>query len=54
MAVPAWALSISYWLHMLATVVWLGGLAAAGLIVHPLVARLADPAARLDQLHAAQ
>jgi uncharacterized membrane protein len=28
MTVPDWALSLSFWLHMLATVVWLGGLAA--------------------------
>jgi len=32
---PGWALSLSYWLHMLATVVWLGGLAAITLLLVP-------------------
>jgi uncharacterized membrane protein len=32
---PAWVLTIAYWLHMLATVVWVGGLAALVLIVLP-------------------
>lgn len=39
---------------MLATVVWLGGLAAAGLVTLPLIARLDDDASRLDLLHKAQ
>ena len=32
---PTFALTIAYWLHMLATVVWVGGLAALMLIVVP-------------------
>jgi uncharacterized membrane protein len=32
---PIWALSIAYWLHMLATILWIGGLAALSLIVLP-------------------
>ena len=36
-AAPAWVLTIAYWLHMLATVVWVGGLAALVLIVLPVV-----------------
>ncbi len=32
---PLLALSLTYWLHMLATVVWLGGLAALSLLVLP-------------------
>jgi uncharacterized membrane protein len=35
MATPAWALTIAYWLHMLATVAWIGGLAALSLFVLP-------------------
>lgn len=35
MPTPAWALSITYWLHMLATVVWIGSLAALVLLVLP-------------------
>jgi uncharacterized membrane protein len=39
-----WILVFSYWLHMLATVVWLGGLALMGLIAWPALHRgmLAD------------
>ncbi len=43
MSTPAWALSVAYWLHMLATVVWIGGLAALALFVLP-AARKALPA----------
>jgi uncharacterized membrane protein len=35
MTTPAWALSLAYWLHMLATVVWIGGLAALSILVLP-------------------
>ena len=36
---PFWALSLAFWLHMLATVVWIGGLVALVVLVLP-VARL--------------
>jgi uncharacterized membrane protein len=36
---PVWALSAAYWLHMLATVVWIGGLAALVLFVFPTAQR---------------
>lgn len=42
METPAWALSAAYWLHMLATVVWIGGLAGLALFVLP-AARKALP-----------
>jgi uncharacterized membrane protein len=35
--IPFWALSFSYWLHLLATVVWLGGLTLMTLIAWPAV-----------------
>lgn len=35
MAVPPIALIITYWLHMLATVVWIGSLTSLGMIVIP-------------------
>lgn len=35
MTIPPWALLLSFWLHMLATVVWLGSLAALALLVLP-------------------
>lgn len=30
-----WILALSYWIHLLATVVWLGGLAVMGLVAWP-------------------
>lgn len=50
---PAWALTLTYWLHMLATVAWIGGLAALALIVLPASAKALDAegrAALLDQM----
>jgi uncharacterized membrane protein len=35
--IPFWALSLSYWLHLLATVVWLGGLSLMTLVAWPAV-----------------
>lgn len=32
---PGWALTLAYWLHMVATVVWVGGLSALALIILP-------------------
>lgn len=34
-APPDWALSLIYWLHMLATVIWIGSLACLSLLVLP-------------------
>ena len=34
-ATPLWGLALAYWLHMLATVVWVGGLTALVLFVLP-------------------
>ncbi|MFN2194792.1 MAG: CopD family protein [Anaerolineales bacterium] len=36
---PDWALTLIYWTHMLATVVWIGGLALLLLLVLPMVNR---------------
>lgn len=44
MTTPAWALSLAYWLHMLATVAWIGGLAALSLLVLPAARQALDPA----------
>lgn len=32
---PAWALALIYWLHMLATIIWIGGLAAVVILILP-------------------
>ena len=39
---PPWALSIAYWLHMLATVAWIGSLASLALVVLPAAQRSLD------------
>lgn len=36
---PAWALAIAYWLHMAATIVWIGGLFFQAAILAPAIAR---------------
>lgn len=41
---PPLALMAAYWLHMLATVAWIGSLAAMALIVLPAARRALDPA----------
>jgi uncharacterized membrane protein len=35
--IPTWVLALSYWLHLIATVTWLGGLMLMTLIVWPAV-----------------
>jgi uncharacterized membrane protein len=34
-SMPSWALALTYWIHMLATVLWLGSLASLSLLVLP-------------------
>lgn len=53
-AMPAWALALTYWLHMLATVVWLGSLAALALLVLPAATRVLDPDAQVALINAVQ
>jgi uncharacterized membrane protein len=48
-----WALSLAYWLHMLATVAWIGGLVSLSLLVLPAAHRSLDNqayASLIDQL----
>ena len=40
MTVPTWALTLSYWLHMLATLAWIGGLAAVVFLLVPTARQL--------------
>lgn len=44
---PTWAVALVFWLHMLATVTWLGGLASIAIFVLPAARRVLEPA---DQL----
>lgn len=41
-ATPTWALTIAFWLHMLATVVWIGGLAALSILILPAARKALD------------
>lgn len=43
MQTPEWVLLLSFWLHMLATIVWIGGLAALALLVIPVARRFLEP-----------
>lgn len=45
--VPFWALTLAYWLHMLATVAWMGGLAAVALLALPAARKTLDAPAYL-------
>lgn len=42
---PAWELALIYWLHMLATVLWIGGLAALIGLILPIAGRVLEPEA---------
>jgi uncharacterized membrane protein len=44
METNTWALWLAYWLHMLATVAWIGGLAALAIFVLPAARSALDPA----------
>jgi uncharacterized membrane protein len=39
---PLWAIAVAYWLHMLATVLWIGGLAVLTLLVLPAAQKTMD------------
>jgi uncharacterized membrane protein len=54
MSTPDWGLSIVYWLHMLATVVWLGTLSALALVVLPVARRALDASAFATLLNSLQ
>ena len=46
-------LAASYLLHLIATVIWIGGLVTLALIVQPIAQQLLDPAAKAHLLDAA-
>jgi uncharacterized membrane protein len=54
MSIPDWALTLAYWLHMLATVVWIGGLTALALLVVPAARQALEPEAYADLLESLQ
>ena len=51
---PSWALALTYWLHMLATVTWIGSLASISLLILPAMRRSLDPETQLIFIEAMQ
>lgn len=53
-APPAWALALTFWLHLLATVTWVGSLAGISFLVLPAMQRSLDPETQLVFIEAMQ
>ena len=53
-APPTWAIALTYWLHMLATVIWVGSLAAISLLILPAMKRALNAEAQLIFIEAMQ
>jgi uncharacterized membrane protein len=53
-APPAWALAFTYWLHLLATVTWVGSLAGVSFLVLPAMQRALNPETQLVFIEAMQ
>jgi uncharacterized membrane protein len=51
---PSWVLAVIYWLHMLATVTWIGSLAAILIMVLPASKRTLKPVDQLSFISAVQ
>lgn len=51
---PSWAIALTYWLHMLATVAWAGSLAAITLLLLPAMKHTLDPETQLTLVEAIQ
>lgn len=47
---PSWALTLAFWLHMAATVVWIGGLFFQALVLPPALRRLPERGQVLEAL----
>ncbi len=53
-APPTWALALTFWLHLLATIAWLGSLAAIAILVLPAAKKTLEPADQLAFIEAIQ
>lgn len=51
---PAWALALVYWLHMLATVTWIGGIVSISILVLPAARKSLKSADQLAFIEAMQ
>jgi uncharacterized membrane protein len=52
--IPFWALTLMYWLHMLAAVTWIGSLAAISILVLPTARRTLQPLEQMTFVTAIQ
>ena len=51
---PTWALALIYWLHLLATVTWVGSLAAISILILPAMKQTLNPDTQLVFIEAMQ
>ena len=51
---PTWAITLTYWLHFLATITWVGSLAAISILILPAMKRALDPDTQLVLIEAIQ
>ena len=51
---PGWALALTYWLHLLATVTWVGSLAGISFLILPAMKRALNPETQLIFIEAMQ
>jgi uncharacterized membrane protein len=51
---PAWALALTFWLHLLATVTWVGSLAGISFLILPAMQRSLNPETQLVFIEAMQ
>jgi uncharacterized membrane protein len=51
---PAWALALTFWLHLLATVTWVGSLAGISFLILPAMQRALNPETQLVFIEAMQ
>ena len=51
---PVWAVALVYWLHMLATVAWIGGIVSISILVLPAARKALKPADLLAFIEAMQ
>ena len=51
---PSWALAITYWLHLLATVTWIGAIIATSILFLPAASKALKPVDHLALIDAMQ
>jgi len=51
---PAWALALTFWLHLLATVAWIGCIISISILILPAASKVLKPADHLALIEAMQ